>query len=254
MAAEKIKFYLSGGTLNANPDLSIGGAISTTQLFGQTVSYTATAIAGVTLLDGAGNDEGVGSLEFILTGSKLRWTKPGGAAATVMEEVDVSADGNYVLKCKEEDAFITVSVASASLPAADATESVDVSAILYNLFPAVSQAQSRTGKVIHRCIYLKNTTAGAVTVKIWVLSDLSGPDYLAIGTRYATSGTPEQLLSAESNAPVSVTFSAPTTPATALTVTLSANDFVGLWIRQTVDPLTIDGAALDKATLAFEVV
>jgi len=101
-----------------------------------------------------------------------------------------------------------------------------------NLFDDISAGESGAD-VEYRCIYIENTHAStSAQVKVWVDTDPAGSDVeIALGSS-GKNGT-EQTVADEDTAPTGVSFSAPTSIATALDLgTLAAGDHYAIWIKR----------------------
>jgi len=185
MAAQKLEFYLSGGGANANPDLSLGGAMSTEKLLSQAPSYDVASIAGVTLNDST--NLSTVDLDFTFIGSLLSILVPGDTLPSV--KVDISVDGVYILETPDANTTLTVTIVAASLPVADASESVSAVDIMHNLLDAVPVAESQVGAVNYRHFYIKNVSAAQIILHTLIGNQLNGMDYIEIGIENATSGS-----------------------------------------------------------------
>lgn len=106
------------------------------------------------------------------------------------------------------------------------------------LFDTVDSAEAASGDVEYRCIYIKNTngTDTLLAAAAWISSNTPSADTvldIGLGTS-AIDGT-EQTVANESTAPAGVTFSAPSTKATGLSIgDMTAGQHKSLWIRRTV--------------------
>ena len=245
MGAKNIDVFLSGGSSNTDPNASLGGIISTTKLFGQLPAYDTTIIAGVTLLD-AVNLLSV-ELTFVLATKLLSIKEIGEPLAAIT--VDVSVDGEYILTTPDGLTELSVSVVNASLPVADATVTVTATNIMHNLFDAVSSANSQVGDINYRHVYLKNKTNAALSLKVFIETQLNGLDYIEIGFFSISSGTIDEQLSNENSSPSSVIFLAPTSADDAQLLSLTAQAYIGLYIKRTVLALTDVNTPVDSAVL-----
>src|SRR5574337_853188 len=156
-----LEFRFSGGASNSNPAASLSGAMSSVSVGADALAWTGSAMAGVTLVRGHGNPSGAGTLVFV-HGSPdhtLKWQAPGGATAYERAiTVSGSADDRYLLDTFDHQAIV-VDVVAASLPAADDSKGVTVTAASGNLFDNVPASESLVGATEHRCCYLKNASA-----------------------------------------------------------------------------------------------
>lgn len=250
-SAADLKFVLSGGAANADPAAALGGAISTAGggvILSQ--SITASTIGGITYDDAAGNTAGSGTMAYTNSGTTLQWTPPGGSIGPA---VDVSADGSYTVYGADGLGHVKVTVVAASLPGTDASQSPTIANQTNKLFDDIVQAEAASGDTEYRCFYVKNGHASdsMTGVKLWINSDASGADSLAIALDLAgVSGTADTIAD-ESTAPdPALTFTAPTDEGSALDIgTLTAGQYYGVWIRRTVPAATVVSTAADVSSL-----
>lgn len=223
-----IKFYLSG------TDGTTGGAKGASQILSQS-STAPTTITGVTVLDAYGNKEGAGTLTYTASTQTLAWASYGGALGT---PVDVSADGNYAIQTSNNGGTIVVSVVSSSLPGSNTTNTLTIAALDNQIFDDVTADESDVGVVRYRCIYFCNTGATKTkSNKLWISSNTPGEDVISIGLDPAGAGGTAATIADENTAPAGVTFSGPTSQATALDLgELQAGQDYPFWIRETVPP------------------
>lgn len=123
---------------------------------------------------------------------------------------------------------------SASLGGAISTTEVSSS----TLWDGVSSAEALSGDTEYRCIYVKNTNATDtwLTAKAWISTNTPSIDSttsIGLGTA-AISGT-EQTVGNESTAPSGVTFSAPSTQESGLSIgNLTAGQYKAIWWRRVI--------------------
>lgn len=244
MASKNVDIFLSGGGTNTDPNASLGGITSTAKLFGQLPVFTA-AMAGVTLLDSV-NLSSV-ELTFTVATKLLRINEVGDGK--IINDVDVSVDGEYILTTPDGLIELTVSVVNASLPAVDEVRTVTATDIMHNLFDEVSAADSQIGDINYRHVYLKNRTTSPLSLKVLVKSQLNGLDYIEIGLFSTSSGNTDELLTNESTAPTSVVFDAPVLVDDAILLSLTAFGQIGVYIKRTVLALTDVSTPVDTAVL-----
>ncbi len=132
-------------------------------------------------------------------------------------------------------------------------------ATINNLFDNISGDENAASTVDYRCIFIHNNhaTLSLISPYVWISAEVSGGASVAIGVD-ATGITPigqapvqAVTIANETTAPAGVTFSAPTTKVTGLTVgTIAAGYCVAIWIRRTA----ANSAALvsDGATIKIE--
>lgn len=136
-----------------------------------------------------------------------------------------------------------------------AKSSTAMSSTVDQLFDAVSAAQAAAGLIEYRCVYLHNAnsadTMTAAVVFISANTPLAGTTLdIGVGTS-AVNGT-EQTIANESTAPTSVTFSAPSTAGTGLTLgDLPAGQHRAIWLRRTITAGS-GSSASDTFTLGYQ--
>jgi len=175
MSLAQVEFYLSGGAANADPDLSLGGAVSATRLKSQTITQQSSNITGLTFDDAVGA-EGIGTLKYTNATNSLRWTEFG-AIENALNDVDITGDGRHEVRGVAEFAGIFIDVVNASLPAIDAQDDLDIADISNNLFPDASVDDAKQGINTYRMIFMK----GLADVGVLPLLFFGGlPGYISI--------------------------------------------------------------------------
>lgn len=253
-----IEAHYSGGAANTDPDLSLGGAISTAgaganRVISQTAS-AATNVTGVVFINAFGNAEGDGTLTWDQPGGILYW-KPFGAVASV--GVNVAADGIYSIG--DTNGYVVVDVTFASLPGTSEVDSdITIANATEEVFDNVSALESLAGDVEYRCLYIKNTHATDVAydVRVWVKSQPVGPDELDIaldsGGKNVQAIGPLTTEEDGSSLLTGLAFTRPSTQATGLSIgNLSAGDYYAFWIRRTVAAETSQKEPNDFSSIGF---
>ena len=136
-----------------------------------------------------------------------------------------------------------------------AISATDVSTALNGLFDVVAGGEALAGDVEYRCVYVKNNhaTLTLYNAAAFISSNTPSTDTdctIAVGSS-AISGT-EQTIANEGTAPSGVTFSAPSTYATGISLgDLAPGQHRAIWIKRTV---TAGAAAYnaDGMTLAVQ--
>ena len=120
-----------------------------------------------------------------------------------------------------------------------------------DLFDDVSSAETTTGDVEYRSLYLYNNHA-TITMQDLRLFFTSAADDLDIGVAAEAVDVTMATIANESTAPSSVTFSHPTTYAAGLQANsstgLAAGSRRGFWVRRTI-PASAPGEAAHTETL-----
>jgi len=127
---------------------------------------------------------------------------------------------------------------------------------LNNLFDDISGDENTAQESEYRCIFFHNAHASLTlqNAKLWISSEVSGGANISIGldTTGASSytSTSQQALEVanEDTAPTGITFSAPTSKATGLSIgNLSPGYVIGIWVKRTAtnsSAMTNDGVTL----------
>jgi hypothetical protein len=244
-------FVHSGGATNEYALSDLGGAISThanKRIKSQT-GTTPNTITGVVIVDAFGNPEGVGALQYVNASKTLSWKPYGG---TTYYGIALSTNGTFLIG--NSAGYMVCTVTYASLPSADKLDSITIANIQSNVFDHVTATQALEGKVSYRCHYVLNThaTDTASAVHIWVKANTPAGDTLDIGLGTSAIGSTEQQIGNETTAPTGVTFSAPVSYASSLTIgNLAAGQWKAVWLRRTVPPETRGTVIANTATIAL---
>jgi len=158
---KNIRFRLSGGASNTDPDASLGGVMSTAaggEIKTKNASKDTNNITGVVLRDVSGdcpdsNGAGKAQLSFTAAGILLKFKKPGGTLGT---GVDISGDGVYMVYDNDATMFAIVEVTASSLPGTDQSDDITVAGPLHYLFDAVKKSESWYGDEEFRCLFITN--------------------------------------------------------------------------------------------------
>ncbi len=248
---------LSGGSSNTAPGSALGGAMST-HANGRVLSQAASALStltGVTIDDATGNALGTGQLFFDVSAGTLRWTPPGGASGTPV--VVSGADGRYAILGASGVGALLVTVAIASLPSADITNSVTITNQVNKIFDDVSKAEALAGDTEYRGLFVQNkhATDAMVNSKIWIATNTPGQDNIQVALADEAKNLAIETIADESTAPSGPAFSAPSSYDTglALDASLAANDYQGFWVRRVVPALVSAAEAANTFRLGFRI-
>jgi hypothetical protein len=125
-----------------------------------------------------------------------------------------------------------------SLGGGRSSTEVIFSPTLQNLFDNVTSDEALSGLTEYRCIYLQNdhATDSVDSVKLWISANTpSASTTIEIGLDPAGKNGLADTISPSTEAPAGVTFSAPTTEGTGLSIgLLQAQDVYPVWIKRTV--------------------
>lgn len=239
-----VRFYLSGGAANTDPDLALGGAKSTQALTYNSVSLDTTTITGLTVLDAGGIPTGK-TFDVVYNFETLALRDNSGYVGT---PVSIPSNGTYLLEASEYTstttyAWVLVSVDRSAWPLTDGLDDpLTITPILNNIFDDVLEAESQSGMTDYRCLYLQNNDATTtVTVKLW-LQTLSGPDFWYLATDAAGLNGLATTIADENTSPAGATFSQPleTSP---MVFTLAPGEYMPVWFKRLVNALNFASGA-----------
>lgn len=140
-----------------------------------------------------------------------------------------------------------------------ATTAMDLVTTLNNLFDNVSGDESAAGDIEYRCLFVLNdhATLTLENAVVWISAETAGGGAIAVGLDPAgnvakgSASAQAAEIANESAAPAGVTFTAPTTKGTGLSIgNLAAGSVRAIWIRRTV---TAGAAAVDADGVTLRV-
>lgn len=248
---------LSGGAANTDPAAALGGAMSTAA-GGRVLSQTASGltITGVTIDDAMGNTVGSGSLFYDFSETALRWTPPGGTAGAA---VNVGTNGEYALQGGNDGGVLLVTVVAASLPGADATNTIAIANQVNKIFDDVSKAESQAGDAEYRGLFFENdhSADAMIDAKFWIAANTPGQDVISIAIADEDKNLAIETIANESTAPVGPDFDTanPVSYASgiALTTPLEFGDYEGFWLRRVVPAGVTAAQANNTFRLGFRI-
>jgi hypothetical protein len=169
----------------------------------------------------------------------------------------VSTDGVYYIQGASSGGALCVTVVAASLPGANASDSITVATIANKLFADVTKAQSLSGLTVYHCFFDKNkhATDSMLNVLTWIASNTPGLDGITIGLdplAASTGGTGPTAVANENTAPAGVTFVNPTSNVDANVLnggTLTAGQGRFIWIKLLVPPNCTTATPLNTYSL-----
>ncbi len=137
-----------------------------------------------------------------------------------------------------------------------AISSNDIGQTLHDLFDQVSSAEASAGDTEYRLIYIQNNH-GSITaenVSIFIETNTANSEsQIAIGLATQAKNTTVPAIADEDTAPAGVSFSEPASDGAGLNpVDLEAGDYIGLWVRRTIDAAA-SAVNNDSATLRVAV-
>lgn len=125
---------------------------------------------------------------------------------------------------------------------------------LNGLFDSVSAAEASAGDIEYRCIYLHNANATDTMTSAVAFVSANTPlagTTIDIGVGSAAINGTEQTVANETTAPSGVTFSAPTTADTGISLgNIPAGQHKAIWLRRTVTAGS-GSSASDTFTLGY---
>jgi len=252
-------YYLSGGASNSDPALSLGGVISTTEVGKQTLNWSGSPIAGITL-DWGQNVPPEG----------LRFDPdnivPDPDIVSVFHVDDTAAQGavfpwvtgTYTLSQAGRQWVIQVTVDD-GVTLLFTNETVIASGGVNNIFGSIAAAESLSGSTKYRCIYVKNThgtdpmsiSAYIPTLGAYPAGD--SPTVFRIGLDPAGPGGTAVTIADEDTAPIGVTFSSAINLPEALPFSLAAGQSQAIWIERVLNPFNMVDADYVREPIAFRI-
>lgn len=248
--------FLSGGAGNSDPNLSLGGVISSTRVISQ-VATPSSPFAGAVIVDGVANTPGSGTLTYTAATNTFTWAPPGETAGP---GVVVSGNTTIIVRgVSATSGYLRIAVTFGSLPVTNQSVSVAIANKENGLFDNVTKAQALAGDINYRCYYIRNThaTDTATDVVMWIAQDAVGVDDMAIGSDPAgvgdgvTTGV-ATTIGSETSAPGGVTFTAPTSEGAGISLgTFLAGQGRAVWVRRNVPVGSTTATADDTSKFRF---
>lgn len=144
--------------------------------------------------------------------------------------------------------------ANGHLALGGAKSSNEVGLALHDLWDLVSSTEASVGDTEYRCLYIQNThgTQTAQNVDVFISANTpSGDTTMAVGLGTSAVDGTEQTVADEDTAPTSVTFSAPSTRGTGLSIgNLTPGQSKAIWLRRTI---TASAAAYDNDQFTLDI-
>lgn len=246
----ELRFFLSGGGSNTNPNASLGGSISPTEVRNQNTTWIVVGISGINIMDGLSNTEGEGVLTYTASTKKVKWAAAGDTEGA---EVYIGSGGRFLVASGTTGSLL-LSVTAGSLPTVDSAPHILIENTRNGIFDYISTAEASAGDVEYRCLYLKNvaTIGTAANARVWISTDAVGADSIQVAKGSAAIGAAEQTVANEGTAPTSVTFSTPTTYETSILLgDIPYGSYQSIWIKRTVPAGTAFSTPNDYFTLGY---
>jgi hypothetical protein len=262
-----LEFRLSGGAGNTNPNLSLGGVISSQNILTQTASFNSTPPTGITITRSVNNiyDTSGSSLSATLSVNTVSGQKklyfsalgvvPFYAAQGDSNIATLISDGLYTLTWSENGllASVTVSVVVSLVPAGPTTYKLNVVPPTKNaLFDDTNPNQSFSESIDYRCIYLRNISSGPLSGILYFSKQPASAEF-SLGLDPSGINGVAGTIATEVIAPVGVVFSRSFDNATGLQVSLPLNAHRAIWIKRKANLLFSSSVSFDDVTLALEI-
>jgi len=241
MDVNDIQIRHSGGASNSDQESSIGGISSSSPILSQT--FTAATIAGVTIVEVGGMEEGNALLVLDNVYKAFSLVPPEGAKGP---EVGYEGLGNRSYRLTGSSGinkgYMIIDVVEANLPTVYSTDQITIATTQEGLFPNIEMTEATLGITQYRCVYLVNThgTDTVADIGVYLLSDTEGEDSIeyAIDTDAGVNGTAVTLVDETdpTNLLINLTFESELdhTDAQQLGSSLAAGDEIAVWIKRTV--------------------
>ena len=232
MAAENLDTLLTGGAINSNPLLSLGGDRSFVRLRAQQIESLESSLFGMTVEHATGLDMVYSGIR-IRDGALMDLESPAGEFGA---SVNYTTSGRYNLQRADENGALVVYLDMAEFSALPGSYPVTVGAFESNLFPPQQLADAEAGTKRYRCLWVQNSGDYIDTLTAYVRQQPFGCT-IGLGVDPVGSGTGEggaapQTIPDEFTAPVDVDFSYSTDPDAGLSLpAIFTGEGVSLWIE-----------------------
>lgn len=242
--ASNLQLRLSGGSSNSQPNLSLGGVMSSTVMKSQNTSALS-LLTGVTITFAGGMTIGSpNSIRHQFTGGIHYLAVMDALDGTYGPNVNVSAGGLFYLSGTNRGS-LAVNVVAGSLPVTTVTETFTVTNIKNNLFDDVLKTDALGGSVEYRCIYLYNNhpTEAFLSVSVYGYGASGNPavagDLFYVGADPAGAGNGSTTgvaatVADEDTAPAGVVFSSPVLASPLSLGAILAGEGRAIWLRRNV--------------------
>lgn len=261
--ASNLVFRLSGGAANTTPDLSLGGAVSSTVM--QAQQATAINMAGVGIAYSGGLTPGsTHSIRHTIVSGTHYFELKDGTDVSYGPAVAVGESGTIYLAGQNRGA-VGLTITFGALGSVAQTEQFSVTNVKNNLFDDVTKTDALNGKVEYRCIYLYNNhptesflqvalfgygqagNPAAAGDKFWVAADIAGEG------NGSTSGVASPIAT-EVDVPVGAVFSSPVLATPLVLGSIGPQKARAVWLRRDVPPLLFAATPDDYASFGVKVI
>jgi len=246
--AEPIVAFITGGAANADPQLSLGGAISTTEPTmqinivdsGAPVEWNdMLAVTGSFGME-SGIYQGTTFEGYILECDagvlKLQARDSGDARYDLGTVGTGKADGRYIIP-NGSGGGIYVDYTYVADTWDDYWDYEVNEPVSPNMFSNITKTQSTTGKTDYRCVAYKNTDVASIDLSIFLQDDannLAATYSLGIDSIGVTSSGDAVNIATEVDIPQGVSFSEPLASTPLNLPVVAQNEYVYVWIRRVI--------------------
>lgn len=242
---DALGLYLTGGSTNADPDLSLGGVTSSVECRGLGGIVGDNSVQGL-LIEYISPACGVGAATLVASGGNVTFTPPDGLAG---DAVAVAAGTRAVILGADTDKFVRVQRVT-GLDFAGTTSITIVKAMNGVVaMTNVTNAERVAGSTQYRCIMLyAHGTHPAREIKLWVTTTGQATYRLGTETPDSSDGTVQEIPTAFT-APSGVVFDEYTSDSDVLEIAeLASTEQLALWIAKEF-PASSTFTAEEAATL-----
>lgn len=219
---------LSGGSANADHNLSIGGVLSSEMVLAQTFAWDGAGVNGVTIIQTFGFNE---NKTYALSIDQYTGVITLTVDSNSVQLATADVDGDYVLNYGNAGLWLTY---TSALNINGESDDFTITNPPTNMFNDITAQQSTTGVIDYRCIYYVNDGDASVDISL-SLPSIDSPETYKVGFDGGSVGATAVTITDEYTEPTGVTWSAPTTSST-LDVTLLVGEHIALWTERTLLP------------------
>jgi len=234
--------FLTGGAANADPDASLGGAISSARFIG--LGYLTSTPVPAARIDDVYPACGVGQAAlFVDSDGNVVFTPPGGVSGT---PVTIAAGASAIVSGQDRNKAVRVFRDSGFvLGGGDEPQlRFPMNGVLAH--KDATNLQRQAGLTTYRAIGLTALAVfGVVEIRLW-LPPVNGSQILySIAAEDAIAGSIQSIAS-EQTAPTGLTFVSPVKEADALTIpVMEPGDQKGIWLRRNIPASSLVQARQD---------
>lgn len=231
---DSLQTFLTGGASNMNPNLSLGGVVSSWRMRGLGAIAQVPVQIPTIRIDNIMPACGVGAASILVTtGGDLVFTPPNSAPG---RPITPTSGGSTLLAGADANKVIRVYLEPGLLLPLGATGNYTFVEILNSVLAHkdVTNAQRLAGVTTYRALMLFAAAANGVQgIKLWV-PPIPGLQSTYALAAEAPSGNAIQTIANETTAPTGVSWVAAVDEASALSIPqMASTSYKGIWIRRT---------------------